>query len=157
MKPLQLLAFFFFVSFNFAIGQTTLITDGSWKGVGSSGMSGGMAWLFQGYDDSLWPVVEAPNAANVIPVVPGSLSIWVLPYSDTAKMRKTFVVPVADGYSGSISINADNEFELYFNGVSQGFYNNWMGGPYTFNISPVLQGCVQNVIAINAANWGGPY
>jgi gliding motility-associated-like protein len=137
--------------------QVVLITDGTWKGVGNSALSGGTAWLYQGYDDSTWPYVEAPNAANVIPVVPGSLSIWVLPYSDTAKMRKTFVVPVGDSYSGSISINADNEFELYFNGVSQGFYNNWMGGPYVFDISPGLQGCVQNVIAINGANWGGPY
>ncbi len=135
----------------------TIITDGSWKGVGNSIQSNGTAWLFQGYDDSAWPAVEAPNVGNTIPVVAGSQSIWVLPYSDTAKMRKTFVVPVGDSYSGSISINADNEFELYFNGVSQGFYNNWMGGPYVFNISPVLQGCVQNVIAINAANWGGPY
>lgn len=137
--------------------QTTIITDGGWRGVGDYISAGGSAWLFQGYDDSAWPAVEAPNAANVIPVVPGSLSIWVLPYSDTAKMRKTFVVPVGDAYTGSISINADNEFELFFNGVSQGFFNNWMGGPYVFNISPGLQGCVQNVIAINAANWGGPY
>lgn len=154
-KSLLLVAFIFFQGLLFA--QTTLVTDGSWKGVGNSAASGGTAWLFQGYDDSAWPSVEAPNAANVIPVVPGSQSIWVLPYSDTAKMRMTFVVPVGDSYSGSISINADNEFELFFNGVSQGFYNNWMGGPYTFVISPVLQGCVENVVAINAANWGGPY
>lgn len=155
--PKTIVVIFFLLNFLVGNSQITLITDGSWKGVGSSALSGGNAWLFQGYDDSAWPTVEAPNAANVIPVVPGSLSIWVLPYSDTAKMRNTFVVPVADSYTGSISINADNEFELYFNAVSQGFYSNWMGGPYVFDISPGLQGCVQNVVAINAANWGGPY
>jgi gliding motility-associated-like protein len=137
--------------------QTTIISDGSWKGVGSGIAAGGTAWLFPGYNDAAWPAVEAPNAGNVIPVVAGSQSIWVLPYSDTAKMRKTFIVPVGDSYNGSISINADNEFTLYFNGVSQGFYNNWMGGPYVFNISPVLVGCNENVIAVDGANWGGPY
>jgi gliding motility-associated-like protein len=156
MKNLKIIYILFLLTGALS-AQTTLITDGTWKGVGNSSAAGGTAWLFPGYDDSAWPGVEAPNAANVIPVVPGSLSIWVLPYSDTAKMRKTFIVPVGDTYSGSISINADNEFELFFNGVSQGFYNDWMGGPYVFNISPVLQGCVQNVIAINGANWGGPY
>jgi gliding motility-associated-like protein len=157
MKRLNLLIFFISFSLIATYAQTTIITDGAWKGVGNSISSNGTDWLYQGYDDSAWPTVEAPNIANVIPVVAGSQSIWVLPYSDTAKMRKTFVVPVGDAYGGSISINADNEFELFFNGVSQGFYNNWMDGPFVFNISPVLQGCVQNVIAINAANWGGPY
>ncbi len=134
-KQLLIFSCILFFSGNL-FSQINLITDGNWKGVGNSGLSGGTAWLFPGYDDSAWPFVEAPNAANVIPVVPGSLSIWVLPYSDTAKMRSTFVVPVADSYTGSISINADNEFELYFNGVSQGFFNNCMGGPYVFDISP---------------------
>ncbi len=142
---------------NTTYSQITLITDGTWKGVGDNIASNGTLWLFPGYDDSGWPLVEAPNAGNVIPVVPGSLSIWTLPYSDTAKMRKTFTVPVGDSYSGSIDINADNEFTLYFNGVSQGFFNWWPSGPYNFNISPALQGCVQNVIAVDAANWSGPY
>lgn len=157
MKQIKLFIFLFVFSTSIIFSQTTIITDGAWKGVGNNALAGGTAWLFQGYDDSAWPLVEAPNVANVIPVVGGSQSIWVLPYSDTAKMRKTFVVPVGDAYGGSISINADNEFELYFNGVSQGFFNNWMAGPFVFNISPVLQGCVQNVIAIDANNWGGPY
>lgn len=137
--------------------QTVIVSDNTWKGIGSLSTVPGNSWLLQGFNDSSWPFVEGPNAGNVIPVVPGSQSIWVLPYSDTAYMRKTFVVPVADSYSGSISINADNEFELFFNGVSQGFYNDWMGGPYVFNISPALQGCVENVVAIIGANWGGPY
>jgi gliding motility-associated-like protein len=137
--------------------QTVIVSDNTWKGIGSLTSVPGNAWLFPGFNDSAWPVVEGPNAGNVIPVVPGSQSIWVLPYSDTAYMRKTFIVPVADSYSGSISINADNEFTLYFNGASQGFFNNWMGGPYVFNISPSLQGCVENVVAVMGANWGGPY
>lgn len=149
------LIFISFVSDSFT--QTVIVSDGTWKGIGSLTTVPGNSWLLQGYNDAAWPFVEAPNAANVIPVVTGSQSIWVLPYSDSAYMRKTFVVPVADSYSGSISINADNEFELFFNGVSQGFYNNWMGGPYVFNISPSLQGCVENVVAVIAANWGGPY
>lgn len=137
--------------------QTTIISNNTWRGVGNSAAAGGTAWLFPGYNDAAWPLVQAPNPGNVIPVVAGSQSMWVLPYSDTAKMRKTFVVPVGDSYSGTISINADNEFTLYFNGVSQGFFNWWPSGPFVFNISPVLQGCTQNVIAVNAANWGGPY
>ena len=151
-----LLCFLLVISMG-ANAQTTIISDNTWKGVGNWNAANGNAWLLQGYNDSAWPLVEAPNAANVIPVVPGSQSMWVLPYSDTAYMRKTFVVPVGDSYSGSISINADNEFTLYFNGSLQGSFNNWMGGPYTFNISPNLQGCVENVVAVKAANWGGPY
>lgn len=137
--------------------QTTIISDATWKGVGNNAAAGGTAWLFPGYNDAAWPLVSAPNPGNVIPVVPGSLSMWVLPYSDTAKMRKTFTVPVGDSYTGSISINADNEFTLYFNGANQGFFNWWPSGPYVFNITPALQGCVQNVIAVNAVNWSGPY
>lgn len=138
------------------IAQTTIISDNTWKGVGSSAQAG-TGWNNQGYNDASWPLVEAPNAANVIPVVPGSLSMWSLPYADTAFLRKTFYVPVGDSYTGSISINADNEFLLYFNGSVLGSFNDWMGGPYTFNISPSLQGCVENVIAVRATNWGGPY
>lgn len=147
--------FIFFTAFSFS--QITIISDASWKGLGSLSTVSGNSWLLQGYNDSSWPNVDSPNPNNSIPVVPGSQSMWVTPYSDSAYMRKTFVVPVADSYTGSISINADNEFTLYFNGVSQGFYNNWMNGPYVFNISPNLQGCVENVVAISAANWGGPY
>ncbi len=153
----RLLVFIFLATNLISLSQTVIVSDNTWKGIGSLNTVPGNSWLLQGYNDSAWPFVEAPNAGNVIPVVPGSQSIWVLPYSDTAYMRKTFIVPVADSYSGSISINADNEFELFFNGVSQGFFNNWMGGPYVFNISPALQGCVENVVAIVGANWGGPY
>jgi gliding motility-associated-like protein len=156
MNKIILLSIFLFTSL-LSISQTVIVSDNTWKGIGSLTSVPGNAWLFPGFNDSAWPVVEGPNAGNVIPVVPGSQSIWVLPYSDTAYMRKTFIVPVADSYSGSISINADNEFTLYFNGASQGFFNNWMGGPYVFNISPSLQGCVENVVAVMGANWGGPY
>lgn len=156
MKNFYLVSICLFISLT-SRSQTVIVSDNTWKGIGSLSTVPSNTWLIQGYNDSSWPFVEGPNAGNVIPVVPGSQSIWVLPYSDTAYMRKTFIVPVADSYSGSISINADNEFELFFNGVSQGFFNNWMGGPYVFNISPALQGCVENVVAIIGANWGGPY
>src|SRR5688572_10898493 len=155
---LLLVSILVLLSWQSAYSQTTtIISNGTWKGVGSFAAAGGTAWLFPGYNDTGWPLVQAPNPGNVIPVVAGSQSMWVLPYSDTAKMRKTFIVPVGDSYTGSISINADNEFTLYFNGVNQGFFNWWPSGPYTFNIAPALQGCVQNVIAVDAANWSGPY
>jgi gliding motility-associated-like protein len=154
---LVLIVFITLFSWQSAFSQTVIISDGTWKGVGNNAAASGNAWLFPGYNDAAWPLVEAPNAGNVIPAVVGSQSMWVLPYSDTAKMRKTFIVPVGDSYNGSISINADNEFTLYFNGVSQGFFNWWPSGPYTFNITPALQGCTQNVIGVDAANWGGPY
>lgn len=143
------------LTYNTLYCQTVIVSDNTWKGVGSS-ITAGAGWNAQGYNDSGWPLVDAPNAANVIPVVPGSMSMWCLPYTDTAFMRKTFYIPVGDSYTGSISINADNEFDLYFNGTNLGFFNNWMGGPYTFNISPSLQGCVQNVVAVRAVNWSGP-
>jgi len=133
----------------------TIISDTTWRGASTS--PGGTAWMFPGFVDTAWRHVEAPNAANVIPVVPGSLSMWSLPSTDTAFMRKTFTIPVGDSYSGSMSINADNEFYMYFNGVFYGHENNWFAGPFPYTVTPALNGCAENVIALITTNFGGPY
>lgn len=155
LAPLLILCCLFWVNVSHA--QTiTIISDGTWQGE-TPPQPG---WTTQAYNATAWPLVSSPNLGNTIPVVPGSQSMWkannVLATDDTALMRKSFVIPVADSYTGNITINADNEYKLFFNGVLMGSNNNWSLGPYSYPISPLLVGCVDNVIAVEGVNWSGP-
>ncbi len=153
--------------------QTVIFSDGSWKGTKDStaNIIGGDAWKLPGYNDASWSFVEAPNAGNVIPVVTGSQSIWANDSNfntrDTVYVRKTFNVPVGDSYTVSVEINADNEFQVYFNGIYMGGDDWWPDGPFIYTISnatinPTFKGCddiltaSENVIAVRAINWDYP-
>ncbi len=131
-----------------------IISDSSWRGRNTFP---GVGWLSPGYSDASWLHTTAPNPENVIPVVPGSLSMWQRPNRDTAYMRKTFTIPVGDSYSGTMVINSDNAFYVFFNGVFAGLGTDWFAGPFTFTITPSLTGCSENVIAIIVVNYGGPF
>ena len=152
-KKLSLLLFLFC----YVVGYTQtihIISDTTWKGRNTFP---GVGWLMPGYSDASWSRVTAPNPENVIPVVPGSLSMWQRPNRDSAFVRKTFTIPVGDSYSGTMLINADNAFYVFFNGVYAGSGTDWYSGPFTFTITPSLTGCAENVIAIIVVNYGGPF
>lgn len=148
----------FILGLNIIMAQTiTIVSDPTWQGE-TPPQPG---WNLQSYNATSWPLVDCPNASNSIPVVVGSQSMWkatgVVPTQDTALLRKTFTAPVGDSYTGNITINCDNEYSLYFNGVFLGGHSNWSAGPYTYQIDPLLNGCVDNVMGIQAINWSGPY
>ncbi len=158
MKKIAFLCVFIGFALLELCGQTiTIVSDPTWLGETPPKIG----WNLQGYNASAWPLVDCPNVANSIPVVVGSQSMWkatgVVPVQDTALMIKTFSVPVGDSYTGTISINSDNEYILYFNGLSLGGNNNWFAGPFIYQIDPLLNGCVDNVIGIQSINWSGPY
>lgn len=144
-----------FFCFELGYSQTIrIISDSTWKGRNTFP---GVGWLMPGYSDASWSRVTAPNPENVIPVVPGSFSMWQRPNRDSSFVRKTFTIPVGDSYSGTMLINADNAFYVFFNGVYAGSGIDWFSGPFTFTITPSLTGCSENVIAIIVVNYGGPF
>lgn len=159
MKKIAFLSIIYFLFWgNLLLAQTiTIVSDPTWQGETPPQIG----WNLPTFNATTWPFVSCPNPSNSIPVVVGSQSMWkatgVVLSQDTALLRKTFTVPVGDSYTGSITINADNEYSLYFNGTLLGGHNDWSLGPYTYQIDPLLNGCVDNVIGIEAINWGGPY
>lgn len=133
------------------MAQLVIRSDATWKAIGSF-QSG---WTNPWFNDDSWPAVQSPSPWVISPVVPGSQSIWVTPFSDTAYFRKSFFLK-GECVSSSCQISADNEFELYLNDSLVGIGRN-LGLIYSFNLTPFLR-IGKNTIAIKAVNWNtGPY
>lgn len=131
--------------------QLVIRSDGTWKAVGSF-QSG---WTNPWFNDDAWTLAQSPSPWTISPIVPGSQSMWVTPFSDTAYFRKSFFLK-GECVSSNCQISADNEFELYLNDSLVGIGRN-LGLIYSFNLTPFLR-IGKNTIAIKAANWNtGPY
>jgi hypothetical protein len=114
--------------------------------------------MFNTYNASGWPNAVAGSwGIPAVNDIPGVQHIWNTPYNDSVLLRKEFVVPVADSYTGNIQSQVDNQYSLFFNGILLGAGSYNPTPPANFNIAPSLQGCVNNVVAMEARNWGGPY
>lgn len=142
---------FLYLSMFQASAQLVIRSDGSWQAVGT--FQNG--WTNPWFNDATWPTVQSPSPWIISPVVPGSQSMWVSPFSDTAYFRKSFFLK-GDCVSSSCQISADNEFELYLNDSLVGTGSN-LGLIYSYNLTPFLR-IGKNTIAIKAVNWNtGPY
>ncbi len=131
--------------------QIVLKGDNSWKAFPTY-QSG---WTSPDFDDSSWGNSLSPSPNVVSPVVPGSGTMWIDPYSDTLYLRKSFELK-GNCVEAPITISCDNEFELYMNDSLVGIGKN-LGLYYNFSLTPFLR-IGNNTIAIKAVNWNtGPY
>jgi len=131
--------------------QLVIRSDGSWKAVGAYQTG----WKDPWFNDDAWPNSLSPSPWTISPIVAGSQSMWVSPFSDTTYFRKSFFLK-GECVTSSCQISADNEFELYLNDSLVGIGRN-LGLIYSFNLTPFLR-IGKNTIAIKAANWNtGPY
>ncbi len=134
-----------------ASAQIIIKSDGTWKAFPSYVPN----WNQPDFDDSSWGPSLSPSPSVISPVVPGSQSMWIAPYSDTVYFRKSFELK-GECVTGEVTLSADNEFELYVNGSLVGVGKN-LGLFFPFTITPYLR-IGKNTIAIKAANWRtGPY
>jgi gliding motility-associated-like protein len=139
-------------------------TDFTWKALSATpnggfvANGGSNAWMFNSYNAASWPNAVAGSWAIAGAYdLPAIQHIWNNAYNDSVLLRKEFVVPVADSYTGSIQSQVDNQYSLFFNGTLLGAGSYSPTPVANYNIAPSLQGCVNNVVAMEALNWGGPY
>lgn len=132
--------------------QWVFVSNGSWK----SNRTWVQGWNLPGFDDSSWgnSTSPSPNPFPGFPVVPGSQSMWVSPYSDSAFFRKEFELRSNCVQASLFSISCDNEYFLYVNGVAVAHGRN--ASINMHNIQPHLR-IGPNVIAVLAIDWGPPY
>ncbi len=142
----------------------TFNTDFTWKALSATpnggfiSVGGSNAWMLNTYNAAGWPNAVAGSwGIPAVNDIAGVQHIWNTPYNDSVLLRKEFVVPVADSYTGNIQSQVDNQYSLFFNGVLLGAGSYNPSPPANYNIAPSLQGCVNNVVAMEARNWSGPY
>ena len=116
-------------------------------------------WKDPNFDDSAWGIPVSPSPNPGANPVPGTASMWVTPYSDSAYFRFSFELKSTcyksewQGVKGS-KVSVDDYYELYVNGTQVG--SGLRFNPWTDIINPFLQ-VGKNVIAIRASNNNGPY
>ncbi len=128
-----------------------------WKATSKYSIGWNKIW----FDDSGWGVPSKSGYAGPAGLnrPPGTDTMWVSPYSDTAYFRWSFelksncVKSEWQGINGA-RLSVDDNYELYVNGtlVGQGLRPR----PISVLINPYLR-IGKNVIAIKATNNGGPY
>jgi gliding motility-associated-like protein len=142
----------------------TVPSDFTWKAISSTPNGGFIsdgasnAWMLTGYNDSAWSNASAASW-SIPPIndIPGIQHIWYTPYNDSILLRKEFVMPVADSYSGSIISQVDNWYNIYFNGMLLGNATYLPSPPANYNITASLAGCQTNTVAVEARNFGGSW
>ena len=133
-------------------GQFVIKGDATWK-VHPSYIPN---WTSPDFDDSAWGTSIAPSPWVISPVVAGSQSMWIAPYSDTVYFRKSFELK-GECIEADFTLSADNEFEFYINDQLVGIGQN-LGLTFNFpNVESFFR-IGMNTIAIKAVNWNnGPY
>ena len=107
-------------------------TDFTWKALSATpnggflSVGGSNAWMLNTFNATGWPNAVAGNwGISGIYDLPTVQHIWNANYNDSVLLRREFVIPVADSYTGSIQSQVDNQYSLYFNGtlLGSGSYN----------------------------------
>ncbi|RIK34542.1 MAG: hypothetical protein DCC52_00405 [Chloroflexi bacterium] len=143
------------------LNSVTIVSDSSVRAWDSYTGTPSPGWHTVGYDDSSWTnAVQTPCDAfgSWPPPHAGSQWIWhsncITHTSQQVYFRKTFSLLPGASYSGSISINADDQSYVYINGNLVGATSNWQVTG-TFNLSPYLTSG-ENVLIVDGRNLGGP-
>ena len=162
------------ISVTYSDGTTsTIVSDANWR---ANGVTAGFQNV--GFDDSTWPSAvvignsgDAPWHVTSLPISTSTLTlansywIWnnqVPPNSplSTAPIgsfafRKTYKATGGSSIrSGTIIIDADNEYILYINGIQIGSASFWPKAErWTFTLDSPTDNIV---LAVDATNEGGP-
>ena len=131
------------------------VSDGSWR-VSTSGPAG---WSDQVFDDSGWVAASTYGTYGVAPWnlwvsgFPTSTSAQWIWTGDTLNDNEAFFRYEIGGTpppSGSITVTADNAFEVFVNGVSVGSGSDWMtAGVFLADLA------TGDVVAVHATDAGG--
>lgn len=146
-----LILFGFILIFSQAKSQWSLNSDASWK-VTSTYQAG---WTKPYFNDASWgnTVSPSPNQGGSSFPIPGVKSMWMNPYSDSIYCRKSFELRSLCVKVSPFSIQCDNEYVLYVNGILVGVGRN---NTTPYNIQPYLK-IGKNVIALIGWDNGPPY
>lgn len=136
-----------------------LWSDNTWKRTQTFSSN----WWFASHNDSSWPLaVEQvpygqPPWGYGAPMPSGTPAKWIWYFDSrytnvpaTVYFRRTFIAPNTSQLT--LSITADDEFDLYVDGVFLGSGNWWYTTKtFTLNVAPFAS----TVIAVEAQNTGG--
>lgn len=141
--------------------RVALVSDATWKVADGATVSTG--WQGAAFDDSVWQPAVPQGRLGVSPWQPVSSfatpsnAEWIWYYASnwgddrsTVLFRRRFVAPREEL---TLTITADNEFEVFVDGIAKGTGRDWQ---HAVSVPLRLKAGHEHLIAVKVVNWSGP-